>query len=171
MRIQSCFLAVILSALPLSSQAVNAFLPSGYLDASTVPSNGDQNPYGIVFVPAGFPSGGMLTPGDILVSNFNNTGSPPTGNIQGTGTTIVDIQSGVQGDMFTFFTGFIHFPTDGGFTTALGILKKGFVVVGQLPNDGSGNGGYGSLLFINKMGIVVLEYLGAAVPALMGLGT
>ncbi|HMB03140.1 MAG TPA: hypothetical protein VKP69_05285, partial [Isosphaeraceae bacterium] len=38
---------------------------------STVPTNGDTNPYGVAFVPNGFPSGGKLNPGDILVSNFN----------------------------------------------------------------------------------------------------
>jgi hypothetical protein len=60
------FLAVVLSALSLSlvkADGGSALLPSGYLDVSAVPSNGDQNPYGIVFVPDGFPSGGFLTPG------------------------------------------------------------------------------------------------------------
>ncbi|MGA2226803.1 MAG: hypothetical protein ABSH41_20390 [Syntrophobacteraceae bacterium] len=51
---------------------------------TTVPPNGDVNPYGVAFVPWGFPSGGPLQPGDILVSNFNNFN-----NLQGTGTTIV----------------------------------------------------------------------------------
>ena len=59
------------------------FLPSTVQVVSTVPSNGDVNPYGVAFVPHGFP-GGVLTPGDILVSNFNNAQ-----NLQGTGTTIV----------------------------------------------------------------------------------
>ena len=35
--------------------------------SSTIPHNGDLNPYGIVFVPEGFPAG-TLTPGDVLVS-------------------------------------------------------------------------------------------------------
>jgi len=61
------------------------------VQSSTVPSNGDQNPYGVAFVPADFRQGGALHPGDILVSNFNNAGSPPTGNLQGTGTTIVKV--------------------------------------------------------------------------------
>jgi hypothetical protein len=38
---------------------------------STVPANGDVNPYGVAFVPEGFREGGPLA-GDILVSNFNN---------------------------------------------------------------------------------------------------
>ena len=57
--------------------------------ASTVPHNGDLNPYGIAFVPPGFPSGGILKPGDVIVANFNN-GS----NLQGTGTTIVKVNPG-----------------------------------------------------------------------------
>jgi hypothetical protein len=51
---------------------------------STVPANGDVNPYGVAYVPAGFPAGGTILAGDILVSNFNNSA-----NLQGTGTTIV----------------------------------------------------------------------------------
>ncbi len=50
---------------------------------STVPANGDENPYGIVNVTK---SAGSLVAGDILISNFNNSG-----NLQGTGTTIVEL--------------------------------------------------------------------------------
>jgi hypothetical protein len=136
----------------------HAFLPPGFLDVPTIPANGDQNPYGIVFVPDDFPSGGPLSPGDILISNFNNAGSLPTGNIQGTGTTIIDVPDGVPGDLFTFFTGIYAPPIDGGLTTALGVLKRGFVVVGQVPNS-NGTGDSGSLLFIDKTGTtVVLKY-------------
>src|SRR5712675_2341686 len=48
--------------------------------ASTVPANGDVNPYGVAVVPRGT---GHLGRGNILVSNFNNKA-----NVQGTGTTI-----------------------------------------------------------------------------------
>src|SRR5437016_1582065 len=51
--------------------------------ASTVPGNGDVNPYGTVVVPT---SVGTLVKDDVLVSNFNNSQ-----NLQGTGTTIVQI--------------------------------------------------------------------------------
>src|SRR5271169_254117 len=50
---------------------------------STVPPNGDLNPYGIVNVPAGI---GSLVRGDTLISNFNDKE-----NEQGTGTTLVQI--------------------------------------------------------------------------------
>jgi hypothetical protein len=133
----------------------SAFLPTGFLDVSTVASNGDQNPYGVAFVPNGFPSGGPLSPGDILVSNFNNAGTAPTGNIQGTGTTITRVAA--DGETSTFFTGVFQLPTDGGLTTALGVLKRGFVVVGQLPNN-NGTPEPGSLLFLDKNGTPVLKY-------------
>ena len=71
---------------PLSAKApIVPNLPNGaFQTLTTVPANGDLNPYGVAFVPQGFPTGGSLNPGDILVSNFNNSA-----NQQGTGTTIV----------------------------------------------------------------------------------
>ena len=51
--------------------------------ASTVPGNGDVNPYGLALVPA---TVGKLKMGNLLVSNFNDKA-----NNQGTGTTIVQI--------------------------------------------------------------------------------
>src|SRR5579863_3900665 len=51
--------------------------------ASTVPANGNVNPYGIVVVPQ---STGKLVAGDTLISNFNNSA-----NLQGTGNTIVEV--------------------------------------------------------------------------------
>jgi hypothetical protein len=65
------------------------------LSPSTVPANGDVNPYGVAFVPHGFPAGGPLNPGDIIVSNFNDNT-----NTQGTGTTIVSISPSGQTSLF-----------------------------------------------------------------------
>jgi hypothetical protein len=146
-----------LALLPIQATADDnhAFLPAGFIDVSTLASNGDQNPYGVAFVPPGFPSGGPLSPGDILVSNFNNAGTAPAGNIQGTGTTITRVAR--DGETSTFFTGVFQSPTDGGLTTALGILRRGFVVVGQLPNN-NGTPEPGSLLFLDKNGTQVLKY-------------
>lgn len=128
--------------------------PPAPVIASTVPSNGDQNPYGVVFVGDRFPSGGPLNPGDILVSNFNNAGSPPTGNLQGTGRTIVRITP--TGTLTTFFQG----PTSLGplgLTTALGLLNAGFVIVGNLPTtDGTcATATAGSLLVLDRKGNLV----------------
>ena len=73
-----------------------AFLPDQLRILSTVPPNGDLNPYGVAFVPLGFQSGtGPLRPGQVLVSNFNNSA-----NLQGTGTTIVRVS--LAGPPFCF---------------------------------------------------------------------
>ena len=56
--------------------------------ASTVPGNGDVNPYGVAVVGQ---SQGRLHRGNILVSNFNNSA-----NQQGTGSTIVQITPGAR---------------------------------------------------------------------------
>jgi hypothetical protein len=127
----------------------------------TVPRNGDVNPYGVAFVPRDFPGGGPLNPGDIVVSNFNNSA-----NLQGTGTTIVRVNNGRAP------TAFFQGRPGLGLTTALGVLEGGFVLVGNLPStDGSGicvaesgpsqNVGQGGLLVINKHGKLVQELTSA----------
>lgn len=86
------------------------FLPD-IIISSTIPANGDLNPYGVAIVPRGFPSGGTIMPGDVLVSNFNNNA-----NAQGTGTTIIKLTpnglvappptaAGGPGNATTFFQG------------------------------------------------------------------
>jgi len=67
------------------------------LSVSTVPSNGDLHPYGVAFVPHGFPAGGSLDVGDVIISNFNDSA-----NVQGTGTTIVSISPSGQQSLFFF---------------------------------------------------------------------
>lgn len=128
-----------------AATATTPFLPSPVVTVSTVPSNGDVNPYGVAFVPQGFPTGGALNVNDVLVSNFNNNQ-----NLQGTGTTIVKIRSGVQS---LFFQGTAPL----GLSTALQVLKKGYVLVGNFPSsDGTcGNSQDGSLLVINSSGQLV----------------
>jgi hypothetical protein len=150
-------LAAAVAVLPLQQVMAgaddNRILPTGFLDVSTIPpqpASQDQNPYGLAFVPDGFPSGGKLSPGDILVSNFNDHS-----NTQGTGTTITKVAP--DGETSTFFQGTFASPTDGGLTTALGVLKRGFVVVGQLPNS-NGTPEPGSLLFLDKNGTPVLKF-------------
>ena len=115
---------------------------------STVPTNGDVNPYGVAFVPPSFPTGGLLDAGDILVSNYNNNQ-----NLQGTGTTIVDFRAGQQ-------TLFFQAPAGSGLSTGLAVLKAGFVLVGNMPTtDGTSNTVKpGSLIAINPKGQVVWTY-------------
>jgi DNA-binding beta-propeller fold protein YncE len=139
-------LAVLLLLLPATVMAQDddhqPFLPSPVQSVSTVPANGDVNPYGVAFVPAQFPKG-AVNPGDILVSNFN-----AASNLQGTGTTIVDIPA--AGSPALFFRS----ATPTGLTTALNILRKGFVLVGNFPSaDGTcQNATAGSIIVINKSG-------------------
>ena len=124
-----------------------AILPlPGPVVASTVPANGDQNPYGVVFVGPDFRPGGALNNGDILVSNFNN--SVTAGNLQGTGTTIVKIDPAGQTSLF------YQAPAGLGLTTALGLLKAGFVIVGNMPAPAGtcASATAGSLLFLDKNG-------------------
>jgi hypothetical protein len=127
---------------------LNQLATSQHQAISTVPRNGDVNPYGVAFVPDGFPGGGPLEPGDILVSNFNSSS-----NLQGTGTTIVEITP--KGEQSLFFQG----TPPLGLTTALGVLKSGFVLVGNLPTTTTGMVTSvtppGSLLVIDRFGKLV----------------
>ena len=103
-------------------QARSVFLPFPVRSVSTVPANGDLNPYGVAFVPPGFPAGGTINPGDVLVSNFNNSD-----NMQGTGTTIVTVPT--NDAVALFFQG----QAGLGLSTALAVLKEGLVLVGNFP--------------------------------------
>jgi len=126
------------------------FLPAAVRVVSTVPPNGDVNPYGVAFVPGNFQSGsGPLRRSDILVSNYNNVL-----NLQGTGTTIV--RCPVSGTPSVFFQGTAPL----GLSTALGTLQAGFVVVGNSPTaDGtSATATAGSLLVINNQGTLVQTF-------------
>lgn len=139
-----------------------AYLPNENI-VSTVPDNGDLNPYGVAFVPAGFASGsGPLQPGDILVSNFNNSD-----NLQGTGTTIVRVPASGGPASSLFFAGPPHPSGSGGLglSTALAVLRKGFVIVGNVPSkDGtSATAKAGSLLVIDNTGTLVSTISGGGI--------
>ena len=125
-------------------------LPFPAQTVSTIPSNGDVNPYGVAFVPKGFPTGGTLNPGDLLVSNFNDSA-----NIQGTGTTIIDIPS--SGQPFTFFQGTAPL----GLSTGLAVLKAGFVLVANCPTNNAvpvSGALPGSLLLLDRNGNLLNTY-------------
>jgi hypothetical protein len=131
-----------------------ALAKSPMVTVSTVPANGDLNPYGVAFVPPEFPRDSILKPGDILVSNFNNAqNSTNTGNLQGTGRTIVAIRGTKQ---FLFFQG----PSGLGLTTALGVLPSGIVLVGNVPTtDGtSATVQQGSLIAIDRHGKQIASF-------------
>jgi len=130
------------------------------LVASTVPANGDINPYGIVVVPR---SEGLLKRGHVLISNFNNSA-----NAQGTGTTIVQVSP--QGTLTLFAQIDSAAVANGcpggvGLTTALTVLKRGWVIVGSLPTtDGtSATAGAGCLIVLNSAGEVVETFAGGGI--------
>jgi hypothetical protein len=126
--------------------------------ASTVPKNGDVSPYGTVVVPRSL---GKLVQGDVLVSNFNNSA-----NLQGTGTTIVQISP--EGKRFLFaqinskaLPGLC--PGGVGLTTALVVQQRGWVIVGSLPTeDGTAaTAKAGCLIVLNSTGKVVETFAGS----------
>jgi hypothetical protein len=118
---------------------------------STVPLNGDENPYGIVVVPT---TTGTLVAGDLLISNFNNSN-----NEQGTGSTVMQISP--DGSSVSVFAQIdpssVPDCTGGvGLTTALVALHNGWVIVGSLPtSDGtSATMQAGCLIVLDKNGNV-----------------
>lgn len=138
---------------PAFLQAENPFLPPPPATVSTIPSNGDVNPYGVAYVPARFVIGGTIQPGDILVSNFNNNQ-----NLQGTGSTVISVSP--TGQTSLFYQG----PKGQslGLTAALGVLRAGFVFVGNMPTtDGTSNTVKpGSVLVLNKSGVLLGSFSG-----------
>src|SRR4051812_1205727 len=115
--------------LPLGGAPVSGAEPQGFLEkirrhtvlTSTVPDNGDQNPYAIVVAPV---SAGTIQKDDVLITNFNNAG-----NLQGLGTTIVSYNPTTKK-----LTRFAQIPRKlpgcpggVGLTTAMTMLKTGWV--------------------------------------------
>jgi hypothetical protein len=113
--------------------------------ASTVPANGDVNPYGVAVVPR---STGALYRGDVLVSNFNDKA-----NVQGTGTTVVQVSPHGKATLFAQVTD-KSCPGGVGLTTALVALRSGWVIVGSLPTKNGALSGPGCLIVLDQWGHV-----------------
>jgi hypothetical protein len=117
---------------------------------STVPGNGDQNPYAVVVAPV---SAGKIQKDDVLVTNFNDKN-----NLQGLGTTIIDYTPASK--KFSVFASLPRHlpqcPGGIGLTTAMTMLKSGWVIVGSLPSeDGTTKTkGLGCLLVLDSQGNV-----------------
>ena len=129
--------ALITSAALLPQAAAYSAQPASFLDGihrqttlvSTVPDNGDQNPYAIVVAPV---SAGAIQKDDVLVTNFNNDG-----NLQGLGTTIVNYNPTTK-KLSTFAAlprNLAQCPGGVGLTTAMTMLKTGWVIVGSAPSS------------------------------------
>src|SRR5579871_3799912 len=125
----ACFASVSLAQYSAAFIPFLAHLNQNNQVASTVPGNGDVNPYGVSVVPR---TVGDLIQNNILVSNFNDSA-----NLQGTGNTIVQVSP--AGSMHVF----AHISPDSvpgcvggvGLTTALAVLSSGWVIVGSLPTS------------------------------------
>jgi hypothetical protein len=120
--------------------------------ASTVPDNGDVNPYGVAVVPV---TTGRLYANQVLVSNFNNSN-----NLQGTGITIMQVSIDGHAKQFARINpATLPGPCPGGvgLTTALVALRSGFVIVGSLPttNGMSGTAKAGCLIVVDSNGTPV----------------
>jgi DNA-binding beta-propeller fold protein YncE len=128
--------------------------------ASTVPGNGDVNPYGMAQVRR---SVGNLVAGQILISNFNNWQ-----NLQGTGTTIVEVaRNGAVTQFAALSASSLPGPCPGGvgLTTALVVLDSGWVIVGSLPTaDGtSATAQAGCLIVLDAWGNPVETLYGSLI--------
>lgn len=128
--------------------------------ASTIPANGDVNPYGLVRIAK---SSGALVRGNLLVSNFNDSN-----NLQGTGTTIVQVSPEGAVTLFAQIdANNLPGPCPGGvgLTTALAVLRSGWVIVGSLPTtDGtSATAKAGCLLVLDHNGKVVETFFGSLI--------
>jgi hypothetical protein len=137
------------------------FVPNNIV-TSTVPTNGDLNPYGVAFVPPGFLAGGKIAPFDVLVSNFNNAQNQQgTGNLQGTGTTIIDYPFPSDKAIASPGTATLFFQSTAagvtGLDTGLAVLQAGFVLVSFLPStDGTfATHSPGGILVLDKRGGLV----------------
>ncbi len=127
---------------------------------TTVPSNGDVNPYGVAEIKH---KTGNLTAGHILVSNFNNSA-----NLQGIGSTIVDVVPNGTLGLFAQLNANTppgSCPGGIGLTTALVVLKSGWVIVGSLPtSDGMApTAQAGCLIVLDSMGNPVETIFGTLI--------
>jgi hypothetical protein len=124
--------------------------------ASTITDNGDLNPYAVVVAPV---SAGKIAKDDVLITNFNNLS-----NLQGTGATIIAINPATRAS-----TVVANLPQDRkqcpggiGLSTALTMLKTGWIIVGSTPStDGTTRTkGDGCLLLLDPWGRVVATWTG-----------
>ena len=126
---------------------------------STVPENGDQNPYALFVAPV---SAGKIKKDDVLIDNFNDKN-----NLQGLGSTIVTYTPST-GKLTLFAAIPRHLaqcPGGVGLTTAMTMLKTGWVIVGSLPSsDGTtATKGQGCLIVLDSQGNVAGTITGSAI--------
>jgi hypothetical protein len=162
----SFVIALFVSSAALSSRSMSPAFLDGFKTvtqvASTVPANGDVNPYGVAIVKQ---STGRLVAADTLVSNFNSKA-----NVQGTGTTIVQVSPSGSTQLFAQISKLpaaLTCPGGVGLTTALGILPGGWVVVGSMPTGKAGalpvQSPAGCVIVLNSQGKAVETFSNASI--------
>lgn len=156
--------ALLAAALASSTWAAE---PKGFLETihhhvtltSSVADNGDLNPYAVVVAPV---SAGKIAQGDVLVDNFNDVS-----NLQGTGTTIIDYRpSTKQTTLFAKLPKKLpECPGGVGLTTAMTMLKSGWIIVGSTPStDGTtATKGDGCLIVLDPNGQLVAAWSGPTI--------
>ncbi len=115
---------------------------------STIPDSGDLNPYAVIVAPV---TAGHIQKDDVLITNFNGLT-----NLQGTGTTVVDYNPSTK-RLTTFARVPQHLPQCPGgigLSTAMTMLRSGWVIVGSAPStDGTTRTlGAGCLLVFDSNG-------------------
>src|SRR6202034_3858761 len=115
---------------------------------STIPDSGDQNPYAVIVAPF---SSGTIQAGDVLIDNFNDSS-----NLQGTGASIVDYNPSTK-KLSTFAQ--LPKKLDGcpggvGLSTAMTMLKSGWIIVGSTPstNGTTATKGEGCMIVLDNHG-------------------
>ena len=126
---------------------------------STIPANGDVNPYAVIVAPVSI---GLIEKDDVLVDNFNNIS-----NLQGTGTTIVRYRPSTKETvLFAQVPQKLkECPGGVGLSTAMTMLKSGWVIVGSTPStDGTTRTkGDGCLLVFDANGRHVATWAGPTI--------
>ena len=157
-------LALLAAVAVTASLPARADAPQGFLETihrhvtltTTVTANGDLNPYAIVVAPV---AAGRIQAGDVLVDNFNNIS-----NLQGTGGTIVDYNPATRQTSLIarLPQNLAQCPGGIGLTTAMTMLKSGWIIVGSTPSrDGTTRTrGDGCLLVLNPEGQVTAVWTG-----------
>jgi hypothetical protein len=141
--------------------------PRGFLETihhhvtltSSVTDNGDLNPYAVVVAPV---SAGKIAKDDVLVDNFNNIS-----NLQGTGTTIVDYRPSTKQTLLfaKLPQQLAECPGGVGLSTAMTMLKSGWIIVGSTPStDGTTTTkGDGCLIVLDASGQLVTAWSGPTI--------
>jgi hypothetical protein len=158
------FLGGTLAATLLALSAARAADAPGLLSSihrhitrtTTITSNGDLNPYAVIVAPV---SAGKIQQGDVLVDNFNNLS-----NLQGTGTTIIDYNPATRKTSLVanLPQKLAQCPGGVGLTTAMTMLKSGWIIVGSTPStDGTTRTkGDGCLLVLDPNGRLAAVWAG-----------